>query len=451
MNAAGSRFPTPDTAASVPPAPTYTPARIVDIDLAEPGEFCPPGSRERIRPEGRVLALVRLHGHPLGMVSATGPGPVELWQALANAAHRELTTSVSQHLAADGPSTAFGDSSRSWDEPAALHCQAARLRALQEATDISVIVATHNRPQQLRQCLDSLLQMEYPRFEVIVVDNAPANGATEQLVHEVYGRRVRYVREPVAGLARAHNRGLAAARGRIAAFTDDDTLVDSRWLTELAAAFAGDPRIGCVTGLIVPAELQTGAQVALERHGGFAKGYTPRTWSLHNPPDDPLFPFTAGRFGSGANMAFRTDVLHAIGGFDPATGTGTPAHGGDDLLAFFRVLVGGHTLAYQPGAIVWHRHHRTEDALKTQAFGYGAGLGAYLTGALAHEPRMLPALLRRLPGGIRYAATKARGRTEPGDGWSRRLAFLEIKGLLYGPLGYLLSRSLRHQASGRSS
>ncbi|TQK50808.1 GT2 family glycosyltransferase [Streptomyces sp. SLBN-118] len=446
MNAAGPRIPTPDAAVSVPAAPPYTPARIVDIDLAEPGDFRPPGSLDLIRPQGRVMALVRLHGHPLGMVSTTGAGPVELWQSLANAAHRDLTTSVAQHLTADGPSTASRDASLPWDEPAGLRCQAARLRALREATDISVIVATHNRPEQLRQCLDSLLQMEYPRFEVIVVDNAPANGATEQLVHEVYGRRVRYVREPAAGLARAHNRGLAAARGRIAAFTDDDTLVDSRWLTELAAAFSSDPRIGCVTGLIVPAELQTRAQAALERHGGFAKGYTPRTWSLDNPPADPLFPFTAGRFGSGANMAFRTDLLHAMGGFDPATGTGTPARGGDDLLAFFRVLVGGHTLAYQPGAIVWHRHHRTEDALKTQAFGYGAGLGAYLTGALANEPRMLPALLRRLPGGIQYAAAKARGRKEAGDGWSRRLAVLEMKGLLYGPLGYLRSR-----ASGRSS
>lgn len=145
----------------MPAAPPYTPARIVDIDLAEPGEFRPPGSLERIRPEGRVLALVRLHGHPLGMVSTTGTGPVELWQSLANASHRELTTPVSRHLAADGPRTAYGDSP-SWDEPAALHCQAARLRALQEATDISVIVATHNRPEQLRQCLDSLLQMEYP-------------------------------------------------------------------------------------------------------------------------------------------------------------------------------------------------------------------------------------------------------------------------------------------------
>ncbi|WP_405804676.1 glycosyltransferase [Streptomyces sp. NBC_00210] len=447
MSATGRLFLAPRATVPVPVAPSYSPVRVVDIDLAEPGEFHPPGSREQIRPEGRVLALVRLHGHPLGMVSATGTSPAELWRSLANAAHRELTTAVAGHLAADRPTAPSGVSSQPWREPAVLPCQAAGLRVLDEAPFISVIVATHDRPQLLRQCLDSLLLMEYPRFEVIVVDNAPTDASAEHLVKEAYGRRVRYFREPVAGLARAHNRGLALAHGRIAAFTDDDTLVDARWLTELATAFSRDRRIGCVTGLIVPAELRTGAQAALERHGGFAKGYTPRTWSLQEPPGDPLFPFTAGRFGSGTNMAFRTDMLRALGGFDPATGTGTPAHGGDDLLAFFRVLVGGRTLAYQPGAIVWHRHRRTENALKAQAFGYGAGLGAYLTGALAHEPRMVPALLRRLPGGIRYATTKARGRTEPGDGWSRQLALLEMRGLLYGPLGYLRSRWLNRAAA----
>lgn len=417
MTAAGRLSPAREAA--------YAPVGVVDIDLAEPGEFHPPGSRELIRPEGSVLALVRLHGHPLGMVSATGSatGGGTLWEALAAAAHWEFASLIDRHTAgaAGRPSTPSPDEAIT-------------------VTYISVIVATHNRPELLRQCLDSLLLMDYPWFEVIVVDNAPADGSTEQLVHEVYGRRVRYVREPVAGLARAHNRGLAAARGGIVAFTDDDTLVDTRWLTELAAPFAADRRIDCVTGLIVPAELRTGAQAALERHGGFAKGYSPRTWSLHDPPDDPLFPFTAGRFGSGTNMAFRTELLRTLGGFDPATGTGTPAHGGDDLLAFFRVVAGGRTLAYEPGAIVWHRHRRTADALKAQAFGYGAGLGAYLTGALIHEPRMRTALLRRLPGGIRYAATRARGRAQPGTGWSRKLALLEIGGLLYGPLGYLRSR-----------
>jgi GT2 family glycosyltransferase len=446
--------------------PAYTPVGVVELDLARPYEFRRPGGGA-IRPQDPVLALVRLHGHPLGMVRTAGDravngggGPDELWRFLACAAFRRFAAPLARHLEADGALGALSDappgtpptlrhgslphpSLRAPHHPAApLPCQAARLRVLRSAPLISVIVATHNRPELLSQCLDSLLRMDYPRFEVIVVDNAPADDTTERLVRREYGASVRYVREPVAGLARAHNRGLAVARGRIAAFTDDDTLVDPSWLAALAESFERDSGIGCVTGLIVPAELRTAAQAALENHGGFAKGFARRAWSLRAPPEDPLFPFTAGRFGSGTNMAFRVDRLRALGGFDPATGTGTPAHGGDDLLAFFRILAAGQTLVYQPDAVVWHRHRHTADALDRQAFGYGAGFGAYLTGALIHEPRMLPALLRRLPGGVRYALARAQGRTQTGAGRSRRLALLELRGLLYGPFGYLRSRRL---------
>ncbi|MFI2629373.1 glycosyltransferase family 2 protein [Streptomyces collinus] len=401
----------------------YAPVGVVDIDLVQPYEFRPPASPAPVRPTAPVLALVRLRGRPLGLVTAgrhQGGTPEELWRSLAATARRgfPLPRAVTPARAASSV-----------------------------PPSISVIVATHNRPGMLRECLDSLLRMEYPDFEVIVVDNAPADDVAEQLVGDAYEGRVRYVREPRAGLAHAHNRGLALARGEIAAFTDDDTLADPGWLAALAEGFARDRGVVCVTGLIVPAELETAAQAALERHGGFAKGFAPRTWSLRHPPQDPLFPFTAGRFGSGTNMAFRVGPLRALDGFDPATGTGTPAHGGDDLLAFFRVLTAGHTLAYQPGAIVWHRHRRTQDALDAQAFGYGAGLGAYLTGALARDPRMIPALLRRLPRGLRYAVAQTHRKAGAGSARSRRLARLELCGLLYGPIGYLRSR--RRNRTGR--
>ncbi|MBB6414629.1 glycosyltransferase family 2 protein [Streptomyces sp. AK010] len=401
----------------------YAAVRVVDIDLTRPYEFRPPAGPAPVRPTAPVLALVRLRGRPLGLVRAgrhQGGTPEELWRSLAATARRGFPL----------PRAGIPAHAPSYVQPS-----------------ISVIVATHNRPGMLRECLDSLLRMGYPRFEVIVVDNAPADDAAEQLVGDVYGGRVRYVREPRAGLAHAHNRGLALARGEIAAFTDDDALADPGWLAALAEGFARGRGVVCVTGLIVPAELETAAQAALERHGGFAKGFAPRTWSLRHPPHDPLFPFTAGRFGSGTNMAFRVGPLRALGGFDPATGTGTPAHGGDDLLAFFRVLTAGHTLAYQPGAIVWHRHRRTQDALDTQAFGYGAGLGAYLTGALARDPRLIPALLRRLPRGLRYAVAQTHRKVGSGSARSRRLARLELCGLLYGPIGYLRSR--RRNRTGR--
>ncbi|WP_337191984.1 glycosyltransferase [Streptomyces sp. HUCO-GS316] len=426
------------SAVPVRSAPVRPPVPVVDIDLARPGEFRLPGDRGPVRPQGQVRALVRLHGLPLGMVSAYDTsGPEGLWRAVVSTAYVELSGQLARHRAVDRTVDGTGTDGGVGEWP----CQALRRRALRQAPVISVVVATRDRPEQMRRCLRSLLQSEYPEFEIIVVDNAPADGTTEALVRGDFAGRVRYVREPVAGLARAHNRGLARARGAVVAFTDDDTLVDPGWLSALAETFAHDTRIGCVTGLIVPAELETPAQTVLERQGGFAKGYVPRTWSLSDPPADPLFPFTAGRFGSGANMAFRTDVLRSLGGFDTATGAGTPGRGGDDLLAFFEVLTAGHMLAYQPSAIVWHCHHRTWDAVAKQVFGYGAGLGAYLTGALVKNPRRLPALLRRLPRGIRYAMTRSRDRSaDPEADWSRRLALLEVRGMVYGPCGYLRGR-----------
>ncbi|MEU0738414.1 glycosyltransferase [Streptomyces sp. NPDC006134] len=353
----------------------------------------------------------------------------------------------------------------------------------------SVVVATRERAGQLARALDSLLAQDHPDFEIVVVDNAPATDETRELVERKYGERVRYVREPVPGLAIAHNRGLAAVRGEVVAFTDDDVVADPRWLTELTAPFATDPRLGCATGLILPARLRTPAQVLLESHGGFAKGFTPRTYDPKDPPDDePLFPFTAGRFGSGANMAFRTEVLRSVGGFDPATGAGTRARGGDDLYGFVRVLAQGHRLHYTPQALVWHHHRETWKDLETQAYGYGAGLTAYLTAILVNRPTLLPAFLARLPRGLAHAralsaarhadgtvagangtvagangtvagangtestagwvnATGAGGTTgAPGahdartHPWPHRLSRLQRRGMLYGPVGYLRAR-----------
>jgi GT2 family glycosyltransferase len=337
-----------------------------------------------------------------------------------------------------------------------------------------VVVATRERAGQLARALDSLLDQDHPDVEIVVVDNAPVTTETRDLVERKYGERVRYVHEPVPGLAQAHNRGLAVVRGETVAFTDDDVVADPRWLTELTTPFAADPGLGCVTGLILPARLRTPAQVLLESHGGFAKGFTPRTYDpAHPPADEPLFPFTAGRFGSGANMAFRTAVLRAVGGFDPATGAGTRARGGDDLYGFVRVLAEGHRLRYTPYALVWHHHRETWRDLETQAYGYGAGLTAYLTATLVNRPALLPAFLARLPRGLAHARalTAVRGAeaasgAAPGGvpggapggvpgghdsrthAWPRRLSTLQRRGMLYGPIGYLRARRALRSTTG---
>ncbi|MDC7340368.1 hypothetical protein PQR15_32860 [Streptomyces lydicus] len=103
------------------------------------------------------------------------------------------------------------------------------------------------------------------------------------------------------------------------------------------------------------------------------------------------------------------------------------------------MLAAGHRIVYRPDALVWHRHRRDLDAVPAQAFGYGAGFGAFLAAAIRHRPAALPALLRRLPGGIRHAAARTRARPATPGRWPDRLALLELRGLLYGPVGYLRS------------
>ncbi|WP_329467690.1 glycosyltransferase [Streptomyces sp. NBC_01431] len=374
---------------------------------------------------GEVYVLVRLRGRPVGTVIEQVREGDDAAEVLAGAARKQLTGFVPEERPAPGV-------------------------ALPRA---SVVVATRERASQLARALDSLLGQDHPDHEILVVDNNPATDQTRELVERRYAPLgVRYLTEPVPGLAAAHNRGVAAAHGEIIAFTDDDVIADRRWLSSLAALFAQDPRLGCATGLILPARLTTPAQILLESHGGFTKGFAPRHFDPRRPPaDEPLFPFTAGRFGSGANMAFRAAALRAVGGFDPATGTGTPARGGDDLYAFARIVVAGHRLSYTPEALVWHHHRETWQDLENQAYGYGAGLTAYLTAIIARRPALLPALLARVPRGIAHALAISAHRdageqSVPGEHgsqsypWPRSLSRLERRGMLYGPLGYLRAR-----------
>jgi glycosyltransferase involved in cell wall biosynthesis len=317
---------------------------------------------------------------------------------------------------------------------------------------VSVVIATRDRPDMLARCLDSLLGQSRRALEIIVADNAPATSATADMIAARYADAgVRYVREDRPGLGIAHNAGLALARGDVVAFTDDDVIVDEDWVAAIAANFAASDRIGCVTGMIAPAELLTRAQYWTECHGGFGKGVERRLFDLDaHRPRDPLFPFTAGAFGSGANMAFSRAALDAIGGFDPALGAGTKARGGDDLDSFLAVIRAGFRVAYDPGAIVWHHHRRGEEGMRRQAYGYGVGLGAYLTKQVIEDPAVLAFLLRRAPAAVAhmFGGSSEKLARLPDD-YPRSLVWRERLGILMGVPGYLRSRRDRDRRPGR--
>lgn len=264
------------------------------------------------------------------------------------------------------------------------------------AVDLTVAVCTHDRTADLRACLESLVALRGDDgFELLVVDNAPPDVRTQMLVESLHG--VRYVREPARGLDFARNRALREARGTYVAFLDDDTVADAGWLDGLRAALADQPDAVVLTGLVLPFELESLAQILFERRGGFRRGFGPRRYQGSRYPDTPLFPLGAGMFGAGANMVVRKDIVLELGGFDEALDTGPALPGGGDLDVFYRVLRAGHALAYEPRMLVFHKHRRSYRSMLRQYRSWGAGLAAYLEKTVAAEPsqRELARRLRR--------------------------------------------------------
>ena len=400
------------------------------------------------KPYGRLLVFVRSAGRPLGWVAlpVAPDGEVSL-AALAALevpleAAPETTEGPEQARAADAAEPAAASQPESASEPEP-EPESELVSVSVSAPLMSVVVATCANPGLAVRCVEAIQLHASGPYEVLVVENRPRGSTVERALTERFGgdERIRYVEEWRPGLACARNAGLRAARGELVAFTDDDVVVDSSWVPAIRAAFAGAPEVACVTGLILPLELETPAQLLIERFAGYGKGFRPRIYSLEKPPpDQPLFPYTAGYFGSGANMAFRTGFLRDIGGFDPVLGTGTPARGGEDLDICIRVLGAGAQLAYEPRAIIWHRHPDTAAHLRRRAFDYGTALGAMaskhiLTGSDRWR------ILSRIPRGIRYYTDPAsRKNAARGSAFPRGLARLERVGLLYGPLAYLVSR-----------
>ena len=180
-----------------------------------------------------------------------------------------------------------------------------------------------------------------------------------------------------------------AAKGEIIAFTDDDVLVDAHWLTELVRGFSSAEDVLCTTGAILPLELETPAQRLFERYGAFPHMFKQRIFNMgKHHPRTFLFPFVAGSFGAGASMAFTASFIRHLGGFDPALGGDGPSRNGQDIDTFFNVIIQGHTLVYNPTAILYHQHRRTFTGLRKQVYNYGVGFTAYLTKNICRRPAL---------------------------------------------------------------
>ncbi len=420
------------------------PMRIVEIELGQAVLPALSATDEQTKIcYHRALCLVRLHTQPLGTVElsfdqeelhASAYLPV-IWQALSE--------QINLHLQRDGlpPITTLDAgicSEEQW-------CREERERFLGHAPLVSVIVPTHERPEQLMRCLCSLLALHYPRYEIIVVDNAPSTQKTFLLCQPLFTDSeipVRYVREDRQGASWARNAGINVAQGEILAFTDDDVVVDPHWLTELVRPFFLDRNVACVTGLVMPLQLDTAAQFWFEEYGGFHKGFSRRIFDLGlHCIKSPLYPYNLGSIGTGASMAFRASFLRQIGGFDPALGGRGPSRCGQDLAAFFEVIIREYMVVYEPAALLYHQHRQDYVGLRRQLYRYGIGLTACLTRSIVTYPQLLPNVLRRIPAGLAFLlSTRSAKNARKTASYPRELTIAELIGMLYGPFAYLQSR-----------
>jgi len=217
---------------------------------------------------------------------------------------------------------------------------------------VSVVVCTYNGGRWLPGCLEALARVEYPDFEVIVVDDGSSDRSAE--IAAGYDVQVVHSQEN-GGLSSARNLGLEAATGQIVAYLDDDARAESPWLKHLALAFEkGD--YAAVGGPNVPPP-----------NDGFVADCVARA------PGGPVHVLATDEVAEhipGCNMAFRRECLEAIGGFDQRYRIA-----GDDVDICWRLQRLGLVIGFTPGAAVWHHRRNSVKTYVKQQYEYGKAEG----------------------------------------------------------------------------
>ena len=367
-----------------------------------------PNQRVVATSNSRTRLLVTSAGSPLGFVD------------LAPSEQIPTPEQISEQLSSD--QSAIGPAAGAFTGSAAF------------TPRVSVVVPTRGRSFELVRCIRSVLAVDYPDFEVLVVDNNDRAGSVDELLAPLrHDARLRVLHLGERGASRARNMGIVEASADIIAATDDDVVVSPTWLRELVAPFS-DPQITCVCGLVVPDGFSSPAQEMFEQYGGFSKGFRAVRYDLGaHRADHVLYPYSAGIYGSGNNVAYRRSAVMAFGGYDLRLGPGTPARAGEDLDLFLNVLFAGGAIYYQPRAWVKHHHRDSLEALRKQLRDYGRGLSAVMLTWALSSPRRAGDIGRRLPAGLRHLldprSDKNKGRS---TNYPAKLYRSELRGMLEG-------------------
>ncbi|MEP7252135.1 MAG: glycosyltransferase [Ginsengibacter sp.] len=266
---------------------------------------------------------------------------------------------------------------------------------LPKSVPISVVICTRNRPGPLMKCLQSIDRSTVQPEEIIVIDNAPSDDSTFNVVSKF--EKVIHLREPKAGLSNARNTGIKNAGKSIIAFTDDDVLVDPLWAYRLWKSFQ-DERVVAMTGLVITSCLDTEAQYIFEKHWSFNRGYIGKIYDKTYFESNLKIGPPVWQIGAGANMAFRKSVFKELGNFNEFLGAGASGCSEDSEM-WFRILAKGYKIIYEPKAITFHEHRKEMKSLKSQVFNYmrGFAVAALMQQRQLNEAAYKKHLFRRMP------------------------------------------------------
>ena len=296
---------------------------------------------------------------------------------------------------------------------------------------VTIVVCTADRPAVLEGCLQSLLRVDYPSVRILVVDNSRDPMPTREVAQRY---PVNYLRQSERGLSCARNKALEVVETDWIAFTDDDCRPEPHWLRELVRP-TQDNNCRCVTGLVVPAQLDNSAEVTFEVYGGLGRGTQHHMYEPRFITKNRLRPATTWRIGAGANMLMYAPLAREVGGFDIDMGAGTKCGCGEDTLLYYQFLKRGHSIHYTPRAIVHHHHRGTPEALRHQIYHYAKGHAAYHVRCAVSfwDYRSVLHLFWHLP---RWFVKNFKRGTRGQTRYPHSLVVLEARGTLVGVLLY---------------
>jgi glycosyltransferase involved in cell wall biosynthesis len=230
----------------------------------------------------------------------------------------------------------------------------------------SVVICTRNRADKIAAAVGSVLALDYPDFDLTVIDQSTSDDTRLALAGHLEDPRMNYLHFTEPGLSRAYNNGIRNSTGEIIAFTDDDCIVPTDWLSNIVAAFTAEPDGELLYGQVLPYETGEGSALTPMLEVPYAQRL--------GKHDDRY-----KVFGMGANFAARRRLFDRIGYFDQVLGGGAPLKSAQDYDISYRTYQGGGVILLRPDVVLRHDGRRETADWPSLLLGYGHGDGAFYT------------------------------------------------------------------------